>query len=633
MTNPPLFKQACRVIVKSDFAIWDNILSRLESMSMSDRKKLTLVCRALTVPLKGTALYAMTLNSTNFCYHEIESIIIDPLRSSLLQMMIRAAPLSQEDIKLCYEESLAKEIDAANRERCKTELDFSCFFGSPDIPLHRDIPSNPRMAIHVQRCIDSWISKITKESYVLYPKLSSKSMSRDTLELYNCELENLGKPPVSSVSKRDLEELYMDWNIKIGGVNELKQVWYTSQLTPRSYYTTGGSSYHASKYMSIMEQLADELSPSARRYCTSPERLKCPDDHYVFIYDLQSFTSRLDCHEDFLFQLQRYTEGKYVSVYDSQLGYITVELSELIKNYRETCYNYPEFEVNINDKSYRYYHAAGQLGEYGNISSARFIHAAVLLQTVKIPANLNVAGDDAIIITKDHTKQVAAANQLGLISEEKTFLSTTGPMVHLKRQITIESTSYLKRAKRVNWPCLEYLCTSDDIDPRYPRLHKNIDGNIAEAASSLVNFRKSLTYLDLSEQDGDLIYAFSKFYYWLSYLPIHGVYPSFIKNKSNYGLVPALSKNFNMDPIQELIDNKFQGYAKMPVRGDVPFSFELLTSDLSFTCNSHPLLNHLVEMKKISKRVITEELEGEEAYYSVKRAKGNKDKSVFHFTC
>jgi hypothetical protein len=489
------------------------------------------------------------------------------------------------------------------------------------------------MSAYITNSVDDWIRDL-KGMLCIYPRMSRKFMSKDTVEKWN--VLHVDQPHLqrSYVNQIEVEKLYLVTGYKLDSVCEMKQVWYVGHPEPRTYYTSGATAYHASKYMHVLTLLADKLTCTKRYFCTAPERLTLRQDHSAFIYDLTSFTSLLHEHSSFLYCLGRYCRGHRITIVDSFLGYVHLDLGELILEYNSACYNLPEFEVVFEDLHYVVCHlVASMLGIYGNIDSAKFIHGAVLLQTCESTAELNVAGDDGIVSTDNEDETSSVVSRLGTISREKTFNTFEDGCVHLKRPIK-QNANKLQTEKFAFWPSPEYTIHRNQLDPRYPRLASMTKSEIQHAAaSSVVSFLQQLETAEVHSDDIPIVRAYLNEYYNSLGLPYHGSVPQF-GGKVTMGFVPRVEDDYiQKNPIVFTTIALYKGQSIITMREKLHFSPDML-GESSFKANSAPLLTYLTKLGYLRAQPVKDIVLGQAGFeftlYDLSKDKLNE--RVYQFT-
>lgn len=91
------------------------------------------------------------------------------------------------------------------------------------------------------------------EGKLLYPQFqSNKTVGRQTAANYTNIVHGEEVAQVDTqVSSGDRERLYADCGTKVTGPCELRQAWKYNDITPRTYFSQGGTTFHASKYIRI----------------------------------------------------------------------------------------------------------------------------------------------------------------------------------------------------------------------------------------------------------------------------------------------------------------------------------------------------------------------------------------------
>lgn len=531
--------------------------------------------------------------------------------AGLLLSLILMAPMSPAEVDRIYSESLVKEMIVMESVKRVCTLDFRVFFGFEDYRIHEHFASNPTMARSVRHSIDQWIDSL--EHTVLYPKISSKTVSKMTsTNLFSAFPDYLPVDEIG-ITAVDLERVYHYHGYLVGGPCEMRQKWYASNLKPRTYYAQGGTAFHSSKHLAkAFTDLCDTLPCTNRRLRVDPSRITIRDPTSdVIYYDLSSFTSNLHVQSHFLLQLAVYCKGRYVTILDSYHGILSIDLGELIHTYVMQNLNYPEYTLpsKYNDPSEVHYHGiAGFLGVYGNIATATFIHGAVMSMLHEYPDENNVAGDDGLDVTKDVDRSLTMVRTLGEVADEKTFRSSEGCCIHLKRPI-VRVGNRLLQGQLLTWPSLE--CGQTETDIRYPYMRNmSKDDRVSAIASSVTAFLRSLESLQLTDDERNVVHEYLERIYSEYGLPREGCVPQ--ATPTSIGFVPAYEKRYiGQDPITNTIQRLYRNVAKVPMREFVPMEWEMLSDDV-FTCNQTKLLRHLemlgyVEMEKIDVYVYGEE--------------------------
>lgn len=539
--------------------------------------------------------------------NRITPLCQSPLFAGLILHLVLSAPMSRREVEQVYTASMLKEVTVMESVKRTNTLNFDVFFGYSSMPLLDFLPPNEAMAKRIQGFIDSWIEETKK--HILYPKVGSKTVSKVTGSMLKSTFPDYSQASDIGYTPIDLERVYEQFGIKIGGPCEMRQKWYPANLQPRTYYTTGGDAYHSSKYLADPLTNLCNILPATNRYLrVEPGRIvirDCSDD--VIYYDLSSFTSNLHVHYEFMVRLSQYCHGEIVEVLDARQGIVNRDLGDLILEYADTNLRNPTYTLpsKYGDPSVVHYHGiAGFLGVYGNIASATFIHGVVMTMMHEHLDENNVAGDDGLDVSPDVNLTLRVIRSLGSVVDEKTFRDSEGCCIHLKRPIH-RIGNRLLHGMLSTWPSLEPLLQV--TDPRYPyyqglsnREKKDI------VASSITAFLQKLESLHLTDDDRDLVDAHLSHMYDTYKLPRGGCVPQATRTRSAF--IPAYEKRYiGIDPIHNTISRNYSGIATLPLRGHERWNPGMLQVD-TFQCNTTKMLNYLevlgyVEREKVSKLV------------------------------
>lgn len=510
-------------------------------------------------------------------------------------------------------------------------LNFDVFFGYADMPLLEFLSPNRTMAKRIQQCIDSWIEDLTDT--VLFPKLGSKTVSKVTRDELRATFPEYVQADDIGITPIDLERVYHQYGIKVGGPCEMRQKWYCSNLKPRTYYAMGGDAFHSSKYLALpLVDLCDTL-PSTNKYSrVDPGRILIRDDtDDVAYYDLTSFTSNLHVHLEFMLRLAKYCDGTNVMILDARLGMVDKDLGALIREYAETNLRNPTYTLpsKYADPSVVHYHGvAGFLGVYGNIASATFIHGAVMTMMHNYLDENNVAGDDGLDVTSDVDRTLKVVGSMGVVMDEKTFRDSEGCCIHLKRPITRVGNRLL-HGLLSTWPSLEP--AMEQPDPRYPYYNELTRRERKDAiAGSVTAFLQKLVPLDLTTDDVELVDTFLSYVYDTYGLPRSGCVPQATNDRSAF--VPAYEKRFiGIDPTYNTIVRNYCGIVRLPRRGHERWNPGMLEQE-TFECNSTKLLNYLESLGYIEQEKVSQYTFGEEGLRELLREYISPEPPIYRYT-
>lgn len=608
-----------------------DVLLLLPSLTMEQRSAVARLCRAQCYPPRSSRLARMSNSLPYQFLTRILPLCQTPLMAGLVLSLVLMAPMSALEVNRVYSESLVKEMIVMESVKRVCTLDFRVFFGFEDQPLHVEFASNPTMARNIRHSIDRWI--VSLESKVLYPKISSKTVSRTTSS--NLFSAYVDYQPLSEigVTAMDLERVYHDTGYLVEGPCEMRQKWYASNLKPRTYYAQGGTAFHSSKHLAeAFTDLCDTLPCTNRRIRVDPGRIVIRDPTSdVIYYDLSSFTSNLHVQGHFLMQLALYSKGHSMTILDSYHGVVKADLGELIHTYVMQNLNSPEYTLpsKYNDPSEVHYHGvAGFLGVYGNIATATFIHGAVMSMLHKYPDENNVAGDDGLDVTDDVDRSLTLVRTMGDVADEKTFRSSEGCCIHLKRPI-VRVGNRLIHGQLLTWPSLE--CGQTETDNRYPHMAKMSKSDRMDAiASSVTAFLRNLESVPLDDEEKEMVHGYLERIYGEYGLPREGCVPQV--TPSTLGFVPAYEKRYiGCDPISNTINRLYQNIAKVPMREYRPMEWSMLSEE-RFTCNQTKLLRHLEILGYVEQEKMDVYVYGEGGLSRLLKEYTRPDPRVYEYT-
>lgn len=608
------------------------VLGVLPNLNMDQRSAVAKLCRAQCYPPRSSRLHKMTTSLPHSFKVQILPLCQTAPMAGLILQLILLAPMSTIEIDHIYRASFQKEMIVMESVKRTCTLDFSPFFGAYDLPIHDHFPPNAVMARRIHKGIDRWIT--TLESKILYPRMSSKTISKMTSDNLHSTIPDYVAKDSVGITTIDLEAVYHTHGVRISGPCEMRQKWYCSNLKPRTYYSQGGDAYHTSKYLANpFTELCDTLPCTNRRLRTDPTRIVIPDGtHDVILYDLTSFTSNLHVHSDFMMQLSRYCNGRQVTILDTVHGLVQQDLGDMIYEYTKVNLDKPTYTLpsKYSDSSVTHYHnIAGFLGVYGNIATATFIHGITMSMLHDNTNENNVAGDDGLESSENVGRSLKLLEALGEISEEKTFRVSEGCCIHLKRPIT-RIGDRLIPGQLVTWPTLEHV--QDNTDLRYPYLKRLSKRERTGAISgSITAFLRSLESQPLDTNDIEIIDTLLTYIYDEYELPREGCVPQAAHNATT-GFVPAYERRYiGIEPISNTICRNYTNIARVPLRDVVKMEWYML-SDEVFRCNQNALLSLLERLGYVSSEKPCVYVYGEEGMKRLLKEYARPDPRVYDYT-
>jgi hypothetical protein len=582
----------------------------MPSLSLKQRKAIVSICRSQSFPRDDTTFGRLALESSlpNEFINDEDLVLLyeSPITSNLLIELCLCTPMTNQMVADIKADMVRKEIRVMESTPLPSSLHYPTWFDHTrhHIPLHPHLPANPNTANLIRNRLDIWKQNCT--SRIHYPRMSTKTVSKDTARLLHSEYSHIwqGMADEDIVSHVTLEEHYHRTGQKVGGVCEMRQRWYTAGLVPRTYYASGGEAYWLSRHLQWMfNDLVDSLAITNRYSRVNPSRLRLREGYSAVIYDLSSFSS--NCHEQrhFLNALAEDCLGTKVIVVDAWFGAIEQDLGEMIYAYNALNTN-PEYSIE------RIWHSmvdvmlvhsvAGFLGVFGNIATCTYLHGCVALSVCSTEDEGNVAGDDGLLPTKgDMIDALAAPLLLGVLALEKCGKTTELNAVHLKRPIT-QVDNRLVPGRMVIWPSLELIYSDmNQCDPRFPYLaDETIWSRRHSTASSCARFLRHLsTFPSIDHWELELVVSFLTTIYRRLDLPLCGSVPQ-CGGDQRTGFVAAVSREaIGIDPVKFTIPRLYTGSAFLPYRGRIGVVQDIeWVGGIIFESNSSPKLRYLSDL-------------------------------------
>jgi hypothetical protein len=593
---------------------WKSLLFLLTTLNHGLRKQLITLARSCSIPLPDTTLYNKTSAILHFMrdhfsddqsqLDSFESVISNPLLSGLFITLCISLPMPEHAIRETYGQLLGKEMLVMESSPLPGAINYDCFFGDSNVPLHPTLPSNPIQAMRIHSIIDSWISEICDKP-VIFPHMTSKLVSQHTQDMVKDIYPDYMTFEEEGATQPDLENIYMRYgDLLIGGSCEVKQRWYTSGLVPRTYYAAGSDAYHKSKYLREgFNRLCDLLPPTERFARVNTRRivLSSPSSHSI-IYDLTSFTSNMHEQRHFLDRLALYCRGHHVRVLDAIEGTIEMDLGVLISQYNELnkCPTYSSKKL-LGEGLFLDHHVAGFLGVYGNLATCTFLHGAVMSCLVDSFQQLGIAGDDGIIDSYDDWMTFFAIRLLGLMEESKGYSTADlGNQVYLKRPVRQAGTRIYSEAFAL-YSMVEHLFEEDD--PRFFNQPRSKLERKKSLASSIVSFLRSLRQLILTDDEKQEIRTFIGMVYSRAQFPECGHVPYLPLDFGSHQkalpsvLIPS-TESIGRDPIEYTIKSLYSGSVVLPHRSSEPIQMDdcLLFAGSEFECTGSTKLAYYRKM-------------------------------------
>jgi len=478
----------------------------------------------------------------------------DPICAAILNNACRSAPFlglpaSEADINRAN--SWEKEILACHGRPKGPVLDYACWFSQDEAdrfrPLGEHLPSAPVHNTRINWAFREWRSSM--EGAHFFPQIqTSKSMSRATAERYWVLMESKKDRATfdSNVTSAMVERAYADLGVEIQGPCEIRQIWGYNDLTPRTYFAQGGTTFHESKYIrKPFNRLSDHFHEVNFVTRSSIQDIIVQDRDIVFIYDYESFTSNLEEFRYFLAELSAFCEGTEIFLVDSREGIIRYDLGALIKEYNDTCnfngvfmvLRYMEGDFNLYE-----HEKAGFLGVYGNIVGCTVLHGLHATQIDGDYSDGKCVGDDAFIRRLYHLGMVdqseiySRLQALGIVHPEKTTSwerngvelqeDTNSTWPYVKRPL-FRSANRMIHEPNISLPILGRLCQfidevrcDDEEDP-----YDIVKIAAIQTRSAFRQVRALLDQYPVANSSLDFLIAYFRYIYMRLGLPVEGALP------------------------------------------------------------------------------------------------------------
>lgn len=593
---------------------WIRLFESFETLSLKERKAGILLFRAREIPVHPeSTLYNLTAPffsglQQQFCepIRELVSEIVEnPDTCSIALSLLLSASYDQDEIQRIYQTMVHKEMSAMESEPKTPSVVWQNLL-SLDKPLHPDFRPAPNVNRYFRGILNRW--KLRLHDSLILPFFSTKSLSRQTLRNFNEATGN----DFDSISPLQLEQYYSSTGIKIEGPCEMRQVWYPTISTPRTYYAMGGDAYFRSRYIrDIFNYLGDYLPATNRFTRVEPSHLTVESDEDVFVYDLTSFTSLFHEQRYFLDFIADIVEDVEVRILDTYRGIVSVSLADIIREYNQMN-KQPEYSLERMGIDLTLRHSiAGFLGVYGNLITCTIPHGLCLMTLSDSLYKQWCAGDDAGTLAKKDDAHfdndvLNLMLSIGSVQWEKLFKrDEKDAVVALKRQL-IRLPNLLALQPNILFPPFSSLFQDD---PRFERFHgDSVEDRVSRFCSGLSSMMYQMSKTTWSESEISYLKLLLPFIYKRIGLPVEGWFPplcgySYAPGRVRLAFtVPRILGDFwKVDPTQALLD----AYMPRTFDGSV-FSdsvWDGVVEDV-FECRSSSLLSLASKLGYLEKEVV-----------------------------
>ncbi|UJT31805.1 hypothetical protein [Phlebiopsis gigantea ambi-like virus 1] len=571
-----------------------NMWTASKRLSQQDKKATVTLARAQHIPFIGEKTHLATItrlatcSPDHQCHIEWHSFLIDygsyicsPLHSSMVIDIMRCAPLSPRDIAKSKTASFAKEISVMEASPLPSRFNYEVWFNPSQhsSAFMAGLPPNPAMASVVHSTLVQWVAYMT--SRVHYPRLSKKKVALGmTREWSTMEGREWNEETQGIFDQRVGERYLHDTGHMLESPAEIRQKWYHSGLTPRSYYAMGGTAFHRSKHLQDgFGVLVDLLQSTNHTSRLNPTRIMMDEDEYLLIWDLWCFTSNHHEQRHFLNRLSEWCSGILIEVMDAEDGFAARDLGMMISVYNQLNDN-PEYSMERVDGRYQdlvlCHHTAGFLGVYGNLMTCTFVHGCSVLMVLSDPSRLNVAGDDGhapYSSREEKDKIISVIRANGVVEESKLYTTEEDGCVCLKRGLVqiggrlLQKQLYVLPSLAV---ILEYL---DRLPPQFAPSGKSHLDLRSSVATECLRFLSSLVPNVFSEDEEAFVLEYLRAIWVICSLPEMGCVPQY---GGDYlcPVLPANPRELYRDHLRYVLGLFYPGIAVVPKR-----RYDLPTND------------------------------------------------------
>jgi hypothetical protein len=576
--------------------------------SLQERKALINLLRARHIPTSAyTTLYrvcepVLRRLSRPLCRHfeTLESLIQHADISALTLSLVLSAPYPHSTVTATFQDMVLKEMRAMESTPRTPAISWDDLTSLGNA-LHPDIKPSPYTNSTFRTMMYRW--KISLQDSIIYPYCGHKSMSRSTLREFNTTTDN----SFDSISPTQLEQFYSTSGVCIGGPCEMRQVWYPTLATPRTYYAMGGTAYFKARYVrDIFNVLADFFPATNRHTRVDPSHLNLDETDEISIYDLTSFTSL--CHEqrNFLDFLATQTADWEITIFDTYHGMIRTSLGDLIREYNDLN-KQPEYSLERvwPEELILKHSIAGFLGVYGNIVTCTIPHGLILSTISGKPNKQWCAGDDAGVAhnPNDRREVQPTSSTMGINNPEKTFSDReVDPAIALKRRF-VRLPTFCTLAPNILFP--PFSCFFEG-DPRFrDDMYEHPLDRLHTFCSGLMSMLYQMSKQDWSGSDVHFLRSLLPELYRLYKLPVEGWFPPLCGQLGHspgraidFSVPRILGSFWSDDPNRALLDAFMPEHFVGSHYEDIPWDGTVVDGWVS---NSNKHLNLLTKLGYLTK--------------------------------
>lgn len=571
---------------------------------------------------------------------------LTPLRSGLLSMLIRNAPLADpSDAIVARDASIMKEIQAALNKHHPVSLDYSSIMS---LDLHHtsrlayNTPLAPETSTEIHYSLIAAGRSLTQR--ILYPACSTKTIG--VICRKNAEILQNNYHPTEILSTADLERYYHQTGFRLSGPSEVRVAWTYNILSPRVYFAQGSDVYYDSRYIqAVFNILVDALGITHRFTRFHPQSVSISKDDLAYIYDYSSFTSSLHEIRNFCHQLTLFFKGTPITLLDTHDGIITTDLGRVLEDWNQSCNIDPSFDTSqlfdLDTFEGIFTHNCGMLGVPGNISSCTLLHGIHLAIVLESLATGKVIGDDAFLVFSREMKisgydtitMKQALLNLGEVAVEKVEkwdvddVEDEDTWHYTKRPIVRVSEDRMYFGKQIIWPSLANALDLHD------KMHRTSpDDTLGARQKKYANqvFRFLVSTQELGEptpEDQELVSLCLRSWHHFLHIPWNGSRPS----PSMPFWIP--SSQWSGDFILQGVEDMSACVISIPKEFVKGFALEVSgIRGAEFTYKAIPPLTMMVKLGYMERKVVRETILVSDHWELVQRFLARKEYGSYLYT-
>jgi len=505
--------------------------------------------------------HSTTITKTEF----IEALRITTasiIARSIVWVLAKSCPEPIDD-----DQSLQVRQDGFNKELSATQ---EVFRTGQIFNYEKPRRGDTRHHVPTREMADRLINKLSSRQSVIFPCVNrTKNVSRQTAIEYRQYDPSKEIPEVRSV---DLEILWRNQGVQIGGNSELREVWRLNELKPRFYFCQGGDSYWAARFIkpvtvAVLEAIAS-TQKKIRLFLPSSLNFNVNTDT-VLVWDFISFTSKLSELKFFLNRLiDLIPKDLDVLAFDYRYGRFHINVCELLSNYNRminvsSTFSVeriaPELRGDIPILAEFLSMNSGLLGTNGNIGLSMALHGQVIDSIDSSARSGCSIGDDAIKITQDPERVISVMVQLGDIHPDKFGkLFDEGTLKFMKRRLWIDDMGQLRIDTLVAFPAFSVV-DDEEIGTRTTGAQSEFD-RISKIVGQVSNALWALPPINhlLDEDDRNLTESYFMSVYRTLRFPQRGAHRGahleILKGRSPWAIPPIQAECFTTLWHEVLVD-------------------------------------------------------------------------------